>query len=379
VTAVAVRGVGTSTFGRFPGTRPETLAWAAVAEAMRDADTSPSDIDAVYVGTVFGPPGIAARVVRSLGIHNAPIVTIEAACASGTAAYHEAVAAIVSERFGTVLAFGIEHLSSMFTAGAIIPEATDAEGAADLALPALYALQANRYIHLHGATPEAIAQVAVKNKYHGSLNPRAHLAGGTPTLDEVMASKLIADPLTLLQCCPSSDGAAAAVIGPARRIGADVEVLASVALSGGRWEGGSDDFFGVRSIGLAADRAFAEAGVGREVVDVLEVHDAFTIGEILTLEALGLCKPGEGADLAVTGHTSLGGAQPVNVSGGLLARGHPLGATGLAQIAEIVWQLRGDAGPRQVPRARIGLVETAGGGAAGVDVNNIVVTLLGRT
>ncbi|HEY0398092.1 MAG TPA: thiolase family protein, partial [Acidimicrobiia bacterium] len=354
---VGVWGVGTSNFGRFPDQRVETLAWEAIGEAMTAAGVTAGDIDAVFVGTVFGPPGVAIRVLRGTGIGGVPVVTIEAACASGTAAFHEAVHAVASGRYGTVLAFGVEHLSSLFT-GAIVPEATDADGAAGLPLPGLYALGAQRYLAVHGATVEQLAQVAVKNKGHGALNPRAHLAKA-PSLDEVLASKMIAEPLTLLQCCPTTDGGAAAVIGPARA--GDVRVLSSALVSGRPWDQRSDEIWGVAPVRRAADEAFAAAGVEPADVDVLEVHDAFTIGEIVTLEALGLCKPGEGADLAVSGHTALGGRQPVNPSGGLLSRGHPLGATGLAQLAEIVWQLRGEAGDRQVPGARLGLVETLGG------------------
>jgi acetyl-CoA C-acetyltransferase len=371
---VGVRGVGTSHFGRFADQRVETLAWEAIGEAMTAAGVTAADIDAVFVGTVFGPPGVAIRVLRGTGIGGVPVVTIEAACASGTAAFHEAFNAVAAGRFGTVLAFGVEHLSSLFT-GAIVPEATDADGAAGLPLPGLYALGAQRYLGVHGATPEQLAQVAVKNKAHGARNPRAHLGRrAPPTLDEVLASKMIAEPLTLLQCCPTTDGAAAAVLGPART--GDVRVLSSALVSGKPWDQRSDEIWGVAPVRRAADEAFTAAGVDAADVDVLEVHDAFTIGEIVTLEALGLCKPGEGAELAVSGHTALGGAQPVNPSGGLLSRGHPLGATGLAQLAEIVWQLRGEAGDRQVPGARLGLVETLGGAASGMDGNAAVVALL---
>lgn len=373
--AVGVWGVGTSHFGRFPDQRVETLAWEAIGEAIEAAGVSPGDIDAVFVGTVFGPPGVGIRVLRGTGIGGVPVVHLEAACASGTAAFHEAVQAVASGRYGTVLAFGVEHLSSLFSSGAIVPEATDADGAAGLPLPGLYALGAQRYMAVHGATAEQLARVAVKNKAHGALNPRAHLGRkGPPSLDDVMSSKMIAEPLTVLQCCPTTDGAGAAVIGPARP--GDVRVLSSSLVSGKPWDQRSDEIWGVAPVQRAAEQAFGAAGVDPSDVHVLEVHDAFTIGEIVTVEALGLCKPGEGAELAVSGHTALGGAQPVNPSGGLLSRGHPLGATGLAQLAEIVWQLQGRAGERQVAGAELGLVETLGGAASGMDGNAAVVALL---
>ena len=371
--SVSVWGVGTSAFGRFPERRVESLAWEAIGEAMTAAGVGPTDIDAVFVGTVFGPPGVAIRVLRGTGIGGVPVVTIEAACASGTAAYHEAVTSVAGSRYGVVLALGVEHLSSLFT-GAIVPEATDAEGAAALPLPGLYALQAQHYLAEYGATVEQLAQVAVKNKGHGTLNPRAHLGVKAPTLDEVLSSKMIAEPLTLLQCCPTTDGAAAAVIGPSRA--GDVQVLSSTLVSGKPWDHTSTEVWGAAPVARAAGQAFAAAGVTPADVDVLEVHDAFTIGEVVTVEALGLCGPGEGIELACSGHTALGGKQPVNPSGGLLSRGHPLGATGLAQLAEVVWQLQGTAGDRQVPDARLGLVETLGGAASGMDGNAAVVSLL---
>lgn len=373
---VVIRGVGTSDYGRFPERRVESLAWDAIVEAMQDAGAEIGEIEAVFVGSVFGPPGIATRTLRGIGIGGVPVLAIEAACASGTAAYHEAVEAVALGRYSCVLVFGVEHLSSLFSSGAIVPEATDCEGRAGLPLPGLYALQAQRYLAQYGATAEQIADVAVKNKTHGLRNPRAQLKHAAPTLEQVMSSRKIADPLTFLQCCPVSDGAGAMLVGTPKGRAGEVRVLASAMASGGLWDHRSMDFWGDAPVRRAANAAYAQAGARPSDVDVLEVHDSFTIGEVLTCEALGLCKAGEGAALAPSGHTRMGGAQPVNPSGGLLSRGHPLGATGTAQVAEIVWQLRGMAGERQVPGAKLGLVETMGGGAAGMQGNASVVTLL---
>lgn len=373
---VVIRGVGTSDYGRFPERRVESLAWDAILEAMQDAGAEAGEIEAVFVGSVFGPPGVATRTLRGIGIGGVPVLTIEAACASGTAAYHEAYEAVALGRYECVLVFGIEHLSSLFTSGAIVPEATDCEGRAGLPLPGLYALQAQRYIELYGATPEQFADVAVKNKANGKLNPRAQLRADAPTLEQVMSSRMIAEPLTFLQCCPVSDGAGAVVVSRPKGRAGEVRILASAMASGQLWDHRSADFWGEAPVRRAAQAAYTQCGVRPSEIDVLEVHDSFTIGEILTLEALGLCQPGEGAALAPSGHTRPGGRQPVNPSGGLLSRGHPLGATGTAQIAEIVWQLRGKANERQVPNARLGLVETMGGGAAGMEGNASVVSLL---
>ena len=368
-------GVGTSDYGLFPERRVESLAWAAVAEAVRDAGITPGDVDAIVVGSVFGPPGVATRVQRGLGIPGVPMWTVENACASGTSAYHEAVEAIRLGRFGCVLVLGVDQMSTLFS-GAIVPEATDPEGASSLPLPGLYALQAQRYVDEFGVTPEQLAAVAVKNKRNGLDNPRAQLRNKAPSVEEVLASRMIAEPLTFLQCCPTSDGAGAAIVGPERGNPDDLRIESSVMVSGALWDQRSDDVWGYASVARAAEKAFAQAGRAPGEIDVLEVHDAFTIGEIFTCEALGLAPRGKGAELAPSGHTQRDGVQPVNPSGGLLSRGHPLGATGLAQLAEIAWQLRGRAAARQVARHRVGLVETMGGGAAGMDGNACVVTIL---
>ncbi|PPJ14433.1 acetyl-CoA acyltransferase [Nocardia nova] len=371
----AIWGVGTSHFGVFADRRVESLAWQAVAEAIGDAGISPAGIEAIIVGSVFGPPGVATRIQRGLGIGAVPMWTIENACASGTSAYHEAVTAVREGRFGCVLVIGVEQMSTLFT-GAIVPEATDPEGASGLPLPGLYALTAARYMQFHGLTDQQLAAVAVKNKTNGVDNPRAHLQGTPPTVDSVLSSRPIADPLTLLQCCPTTDGAGAIVVGAGRRSSRDVLVESSAMVSGRPWDQRHDDVWGFSCVRRAGVQALAGACRSIEEIDVLEVHDAFTIGEITTLEALGMADVGAGGELAVSGHTARTGAQPVNPSGGLLSRGHPLGATGTAQLAEIVWQLRGEAGGRQVRRHGVGMVETMGGGAAGMDGNACVVTVV---
>ncbi|GAA1864584.1 thiolase family protein [Pseudonocardia ailaonensis] len=368
-------GVGTSDYGLQPEKRVEELAWTAIAEAVADAGITPGEIDAIVVGSVFGPPGVATRVQRGIGLPGLPMWTVENACASGTSAYHEAVEAVRLGRFRCVLVLGVDQMSTLFS-GAIVPEATDPEGAASLPLPGLYALAAQRYVQEFGVTPEQLAAVAVKNKRNGLDNPRAQLRKGAPTVEEVLGSRMIADPLTFLQCCPTSDGAGALIVGGERGNPDDLRIEASAMVSGALWDHRSQEVWGYASVARAAEQAFAQAGRTPEEIDVLEVHDAFTIGEILTLEALGLAPRGKGAELAPSGHTARDGAQPVNPSGGLLSRGHPLGGTGTAQIAEIAWQLRGRAGARQVGRHRVGLVETMGGGAAGMDGNACVVTIL---
>lgn len=372
MTAV-VYGVGTSHFGKQPGSLPKDLAWTAVIEAL--ADAGDVEVDAVFVGTVFGAPGVAQRALHALGITRVPILTIENACASGTSAFHEAVTSVNLGRYRRVLALGVEHMSSTFN-GPILPELTDAEGRAGLALPALYAMAASRYLSTGAVTEKQLAEVAVKNHRHALGNPRAQYRGDF-SIDEVLASAMIADPLTLLQCCPLSDGAAAAIVGVDRGNARDTAIQSCILASGGLWDHRSQDTWGFQLVRDTATAAYETAGIGPDDVDVFEVHDAFTIGEITTTEALGLAPHGGGGDLVSSGRTTLGGATPVNPSGGLLSRGHPLGATGLAQVAEVVWQLRGDAGQRQVDGANVGVVETMGGGVSGIDGNACVVAVLG--
>lgn len=370
--SAVVRGVGTSMFGKQPGRSTAELVWTAVAEALKDSAFP--KIDAVFVGTCFGEPGIAQRALHRMGIVGLPISVMENACASSTHAFHEAVVAVEAERYDTVLVLGVEHLTSRFR-GAIPVEQRDHEGRAGYGLPALYAMSASRYQDVYDLTPAELAAVSVKNHRHGTYNERAQHREAV-TLEQVLNSKMIADPLTLLQCCPIADGAAAAVISGRRADARDVEVLSTAMRTGELWGHTSEHVWGFQLVADTAADAYEKAGVGIADIDVLEVHDAFTIGEIVTAEALGLAPAGAGGRLAVSGHTALGGAQPINPSGGLLSRGHPLGATGMAQLAELVWQLRGEAGGRQVTGARHALLETMGGGAGGVDGNACVVAVL---
>ncbi|MEX2106922.1 MAG: thiolase family protein [Solirubrobacterales bacterium] len=369
----AIHGVGTSAFAKQPSLSAGELVRQAVTEALADAGAR--GVEAAYVGTCFGEAGIAPRTLHRLGVAGIPIFTVESACASGTTAFHLACEAVEAGRHERVLALGVETMTSHFS-GAIVPELTDAEGASGMALPSLYAMSASRYLANGWVTMEQLAQVSVKNHGHAQGNPRAQY-GGALTVEEVLASRPIADPLTLLQCCPISDAAAAVVVGRPRGAGRDVPVRSCCLNSGGLWDYRTDHAWGYELVRSVSAEAYEAAAVGPADVDVFEVHDAFTIGEIVTTEALGLAAEGGGGELVESGRTAIGGEQPVNASGGLLSRGHPLGATGTAQVAEVVWQLRGEAGARQVPGARLGVVETMGGGASGVDGNAAVVAVLG--
>ncbi|ANH37606.1 Beta-ketothiolase BktB [Nocardioides dokdonensis FR1436] len=377
--SVFITGAGTSHFGKQSHLSPAELAWTAVGEALADRASAGGVLppfDAVYVGSVFGEPGVAMRALQGYALTGLPIITVENACASGTSAMHEAATAIRQGRYQEVLVLGLEQMSTLFK-GPIIPQQSDTEGRTGLAMPSLYAMEASRWLHEGRVTPEQLASVSVKNHRHAMHNDRAQYSGEY-TVEQVLGSVMISDPLTLLQCSPISDGAAAVVLSATSASPRDVELLASAQQAGGPWDHRSPDVWGYQLISDTALAAMELAGLGPDDVDLAEVHDAFTIGELTTTEALGLAPQGMAGHYAESGRTALGGQLPVNPSGGLLSRGHPLGATGVAQAAEVVWQLRGEAGGRQVDGAQVGLVETMGGGVSGVDGNACVVALFGR-
>ena len=377
---IYISGGAMTPFGRHPGVLAPELAQQAILKAVDDAGITLDDIEAVYCANVLGGMILGQLIVRDLGLRGIPVYNIENACASGATGVHLARHALLARQYSTVLVFGIEQLTAL--GGGTIPMQrndvkTDLYATAGMVLPAVYAMRGTRFLHERDATPEDLATVAVKNRHHGSLNEFAQQRTET-TVEEVLASRMIADPLTLLQCCPSQvDGAAAVVMTtrrPAQR--KPVKVLSSVVVSGIR-EQADDDILDAEITARAARQAYEQAGVGPQEVDVVELHDAFTIAELLYYEALGLAAPGEAVPLLRSGATRLGGRVPVNPSGGLLAKGHPLGATGIAQMVEVMWHLQDRAGSRQVARARIGVTQCTGGGIAGVDHAASSVHILG--
>jgi acetyl-CoA acetyltransferase len=352
----------------------------AILDAVADAGLQLADIQAVYCANVLGGMILGQVILRDLGLKGIPVYNIENACASGATAVHLARHALLAGQYERVLVFGIEQLTAL--GGGTIPmqrndRMTDLYATAGMVLPAVYAMRATRFIHERDAKPADLAAVAVKNRRHGSLNPFAQQRNEV-SLEEVLASRMIADPLTLLQCCPSQvDGAAALVLGNKPGPHAkDVKVLGSIIVSGLR-ESGDEDILDAEITARAARLAYEQAGVAPSDIGVVELHDAFTIAELLYYEALGLAAPGEAVALLHSGATSLGGRVPVNPSGGLLAKGHPLGATGVAQMVELFWQLQGRAGDRQAGTPRLGLAQCTGGGIAGVDHAASAVHILG--
>ena len=367
---VYIAGVGMTRFAKQPERGLKDLAEEAVTGALKDAGRTAGDLDAAYVGnavaaTITGQEMLAGQFsLRPVGIGEIPIVNVENACASASSAMHLAWQGIAGGMYDAVLAVGVEKMTHpdkaiSFAAigGSVDVETTPTDLPAGRSfLMDLYAEVSAEYMDRSGATPEDFARVVVKNQRHGALNPLAQY-GGHLTVEEVLAAREIVWPFTLPMCSPISDGAAAALLVSDRFLpdGAPkVLVRASVMRSA--------PVSGENSVTTLASRAAYEvAGVGPVDLDCVEVHDAAASAELWIYEQLGLTEPGGGPELIRSGRTDLAGDLPVNTSGGLLSRGHPIGATGLAQTVEAVLQLRGEAGERQVPGARTALTQNAGG------------------
>jgi acetyl-CoA acetyltransferase len=381
--SVRVVGAGMTRFEK-SGRSLRELAGEAAAAALAGAGIEIGAVQAAYVGNavaglVTGQEMIRGQVMlRPLGVEGIPVFNVENACASAASGLHLGWQAVAAGAHDVVLCLGAEKLTHEDkTVGMrAISTAIDVERRAELAAEVgaeteaseprsffmdLYAEMTRRYMELSGATAEDFAAVAVKNQHNGGLNPRAQY-GGELSVAEVLASRTVVDPLTLLMCSPISDGAAAVVLmseAAARRAGANgPRIRASVVRSGNRHDR-ADPLAG--SAGLAAADAYEAAGVGPADLSCAEVHDASAPAELMVYEQLGLAAPGEGPALLRSGRTRLDGDLPVNTSGGLLSKGHPIGATGLAQICEATWQLRGEAGPRQVEGAKLALTQNGGG------------------
>lgn len=367
---VYVIGVGMTQFGKHPNRSLRDLGCEACLNAIRDAGITPKEIEAGYCGNALalalqGETGVGQNVFWEVGINGIPIVNIENACASGSTALREAWMAVTGGFYDMVIVAGVEKT--------VMPKGTMLNvGAAELeiqlgeAFPAYFALIAQKHMEKYSTTKEQLAKVSVKNHFNGTLNPYAQFQK-LMTVEEVLSSPMIADPLTLYSCCPNSDGAAALILCGQEKVREmdvrPVRIAASV-LKTGTYEN-QRDITNWEIEKRTTDEAYQMASLGPDDLDVIEVHDAFTISEIIHYEGLGLCPPGEGGRLIDEGATELSGRIPVNPSGGLLSKGHPVGASGVAQVVEIVWHLRGEAGKRQVENARIGLAQIMGGNKEG--------------
>jgi acetyl-CoA acetyltransferase len=361
---VYVVGVGLHPYQK-PSEKPYTaLGVTAVRAALADAGLAWSDVESAYTGTATTAMGMSRLMYRHLGATGIPMAQVENASASGSTAFRQACIEVGAGLSDVSIATGVDK-----PLGANMPQR--AAGIRDLAGSRVvpfthFALLANRYMHDHGATPEQFAMVAVKNSSNGALNPNAQRQQAR-TLEEVLAPPQISGTLTKLQCCPVGEGAAAVIVASEdaiTRLGLDrrraVRVLASTSRSETVYRG---ENFDAALTKQTTAQALAEADLQPADLDVVELHDAFTVEELLYVEAMGLCGEGEAAARLADGEFDIGGRVAVSTSGGLLSMGHPIGPTGAGQICEIVTQLRREAGERQHPSARVGLAHMVGVGA----------------
>lgn len=378
--SVSVVGAGIIPFGKYLDQTLVQLGRQAALAALRDGGVKPSEVGIAFFANFLAAHTsaeftVGQNVFWEVGINKIPVLNIENACTSGSSAFHMAWLSIASGQYDVAIVTGAEKMY-VPGLGLINSGETQLDTRLGFVVPAGFAMRAKRHMHEYGTTAEQLAYVAVKNRKHGSLNPIAQYKDPL-TIADVLDSPMICDPLTRLSCCPIGDGAAAVILcatSKARRYThTPVIIKSSVLVTGGYenplsllpWE---TDFRGCRI-------AYEKAGLGPGDIQVAECHDAFTIAEILHYEALGFCSEGEGGRLAMSGETSLGGKRPVNVSGGLLSKGHPLGATGVAQIIEIVLQLKAKAGSRQVEGAKVGIAHCMGGDKDG-DGKSCTVNIL---
>jgi acetyl-CoA acetyltransferase len=381
MTPTYVVGAGMVRFGKYPvDITFEKLAVGAARAAMTDAGVSTRDIESVYVGHVFGGPVAGQRVAAQMGLGGLPVSNHENYCASGATAIREAWTAITAGFYDIVLVIGAEKMTDR-VAGGVLPDPTDLDAINGLVMAANHGMSARRYMADHGATRAQIAAVAVKNHAHSVHNPFAQYQRPI-SLQEVLDARLIADPLGLLDCSPISDGAAAVVLcskaGLAKLRRSSAPRIAGCALVSGKVVTAETSINDEDVSRRAAEQAWDITGYGPEDVDIVEMHDCFTIAEIVRLEGLGVVPLGEGGKWAENGNTSIGGKLPVNASGGLLSRGHPVGATGVAQICELAWQLTDRAAGRQVDDANLGLAYCKGGTVSGTDGGSVTVLMVSR-
>ena len=376
---VAVIGAGITAFGERWDTSFRDLCTEAGVAALEDANVAGEQIDAMFVGSMsagrfIGQEHVGALVADYVGLGgelHVPATRVEAACASGGLAFRQAVAAVASGMSEVVVAAGVEKMTDVSDATDVLAGAADREweSFAGATFPGLYAMIACDYMHKYGLTREQLAQVAVKNHYHGARNPFAQFRSEI-TQSTVMKSTIVASPLRLFDCSPVSDGAAVVIVCPLERAkeftDTPIKVLASAQAGDTIALHDRPDFSTMGATVKAGNSAFKQAKLERKDIDFVEVHDCFTIAELCAIEDLGFVPKGTAGKFTEEGETQIGGKLPVNTSGGLKACGHPVGATGIKQVWEVVQQLRGEAGKRQVDGAEVGMTQNVGGTGATV-------------
>jgi acetyl-CoA C-acetyltransferase len=381
--SVAVIGLGKTNFGAFADRDLRSLAVEAGQKCMLDAHVNPSQIEAFYLGNFAGPSFVgqnhlAPYVASAMGITGVPCTRFEAACASSGSAFFHAVSSVAAGLYHLVLVGGVEKMTSQSTPRVteILAGAGDmsGEGRAGATFPALFAMIARRHMYEYGTTREQMAAVAVKNHANGAKNPQAHMRK-VITMEQALGGRPVSEPLTLYDCSLVSDGAAAVIIAPLERAAEftdkPVRILGLAQTSDRVALDELQDITTFRAVRAAAEKAYRMAGVTAGDIQFAEVHDCFTIAEIVATEDLGFVKKGEGGPYVLEGRTCLKGSRPVNASGGLKSKGHPVGATGVGQICDVALQIRAEAGELQVQRHSLGLAQNLGGSGA-----TAVVTVL---
>lgn len=377
---VMITGIGSTPFGRLEGRSVQSLAVEAANMALARSGIDRSEIGALYLGNfVAGPLSgqevLAGMVCDELGLAGIPCTKVEGACASGGIAFRHAVMAVRSGACEAAVVVGTEKMTH--ASGGQVTQALNcamdnrSDGPSGLTFPGLFGLAWRVHAERYGTTRDDVSAVVVKNKRNGLKNPLAQM-GAELSPDVIRQSLPIADPIQLYDCCPVSDGAAALVIVAADRAKAapdlPIRIRAAVQTSGPARISGHEDLCSFRTTRLAAERAFKEARISPADLDLAELHDCFSMAEIIHTEDLGLVPRGQGAKWAAEGRTAVDGDIAVNASGGLLSKGHPVGATGVGQIFEVVRQLRGEHG-NQVSGARLGLTQNVGGAGVACTVS----------
>ena len=382
---VAVIGTGKTPFGAFPDRDLRSLAVEAGQKCLKNGQVSPSQVEAFHLGNFAGPSFVgqnhlAPYISTALGILGVPATRFEDACASSGSAFFHAVSAVAAGLYDIILVLGVEKMTCQPTpkVSEILASAGDTSGEikAGSTFASLFAMIARRHMYQYGTTREHLAAVAVKNHANGVLNPDAHMRKAI-TMEQAMNGKPIAEPLNLYDCSLISDGAAAVLIAPLERAreftDKPVRVLGIAQASDFLALDEKQDITTFPAVRRAAGQAYKMARVGPRDIQLAELHDCFTIAEIIAMEDLGFVQPGEGGPYTLAGSTARTGKLPINTSGGLKSKGHPVGATGVAQICDLVAQMRCEAGERQVPRHSLALAENLGGSGA-----TCVVTILGE-
>lgn len=361
---VFIAGVGATPFANHWELKLEQLAATAIAAALSDAGVDRNSVEYAYVGHMSQGEVVGQRVLKEMEFPEIPVINVENACAGGGTAFREAWIAVGAGIADLVLVLGIEKLAQK---GLLRLQTVSIEDRMGQVMPGSYALAGQRHMAEYGTTREELAWIAAKNRTNGARNPRAMFRKSC-TVAEVLESRAIVDPLTLLQCCAPASGAAAVVLASrsmAKRLGKSKVMVRSSGLASRMNRGVAEDLTIFGATARAARQAYEWAGIGPADVSVVELHDAFSIGELLHYEGLELCARGESRRLVSEQATAVGGRVPVNPSGGLLARGHPVGATGVVQLVELALQLRGEAGATQVDKPRVALAQCQGGTGAG--------------